>query len=205
MRYMGMFSAFCVCSHVRVHICFFQTWKGHCSLQWIWSLPFLRCKGLTTSRLNHPLIKSTSFQVPKKFEQINITVYIASTHCQPRQNWYETRLVIADRNSNSMDKIWNYLSWHCVYFDFKHALIGFCVWGTSEVINYHSLPALVNATAAFHRGRAGSFVYRERDRNSPLCFWVTRNSQTAISTGSWGDWKNKAKMNLDALLFTSLS
>lgn len=91
-----------------------------------------------------------------------------------------TLLAIADQNSNFMDEIWNYLSWHCVYFDFKHALIGFCVWGTSEVINYHSLSALVKATAAFHRGLAGSFVYKEGDRNRPLrvmCF-----SQTAISS-----------------------
>lgn len=74
---------------------------------------------------------------------------------------YGTVLALTDQNSNFMDEIWNYLSWHCVYFAFKHALIGYCVWGTSEVINYHSLSALVKATAAFHRRRAGSFVYRE--------------------------------------------
>ncbi len=67
-------------------------------------------------------------------------------------------MAIAEQNRNIEDEIWNYLSWHHVYYDFKHAVIGFCVRGTSEVINYHSLSGLVKATAA---GLAVSFVYKE--------------------------------------------
>lgn len=184
----------CVCAYL-----FRQTWKGHSSPQVVWSLspPFSRSKSLTTSLLNHPLISSTSFYVSRKLEQINITVYTTSTLCQPHQIGYVTVLAIADPNSNFMVKIWNYLSWYCAYFDLKHALIGFCVWGTSEVINYDGLSALVKATAAFHRGLAGSFVYKERDRNRPLCFRVMCYSQTAISSEL--EWlKEKDKINVDA-------
>lgn len=158
------------------------------------SPPFSRSESLTTSLLNHPLISSTSFDVSKKLEQINITEYTTSTRCQPHQIGCETPLAIAGWNFT--DEIWNYLSWHCVYFDFKHALIGFCVWGTSEVINYHSLPALVKATAAFHRGLAGGFVYKERDRNRPLRLRVMCFSQTAISSESWSDVEKKGQWTL---------
>lgn len=47
-----------------------------------------------------------------------------------------------------------------------------------------SLSALVKATAAFHRGLAGSFVYKEGDRNRPLRLRVMCFSQTAISSES---------------------
>ncbi len=150
------------------------------------SPPFSRSESLTTSLLNHPLISSTSFDVSRKFEQINIRT-VHNIHSLPATPDWIWELAIADQNSNFMDEIWNYLSWHCVYFDFKRALIGFCVWGTSEVINYHSLSALVKATAAFHRGLAGSFVYKEGDRNRPLRLGVMCFSQTAISSESWSD------------------
>lgn len=49
------------------------------------SPPSSRSESLTTSLLNHPLISSTSFDVSRKFEQINIREYTTSTGCQPRQ------------------------------------------------------------------------------------------------------------------------
>jgi len=132
-------------------------------------------------------------KVSKKPEQINITEYTSPLPATP--DWIWDSAGHHRQNSNIMDEIWNNLSWHCAYYDFKHALIGFCVWGTSEVINYHCLSALVKATAAFHRGLAGSFVYKERDRNRPSegcvsyklpseseCEWEKSENQFRLST-----------------------
>lgn len=110
-----MFSVVCV------HICFSKLEKRPLlSMSGLVSPPFSLSERLTTSLLNHPLISLTSFDVSNKLKQINITEYTTSACCQPHQIGYETLLATA----NIKDEIWNYLSWHHVYFDFKHALFG---------------------------------------------------------------------------------
>lgn len=86
------------------------------------SPPFSHSKSLTASLLNHLLISSTLFYVSIKLKQCT-SGHLPASH----QTGYETLLAIADQNNNIMDEIWNYLSWRFVHFDFKHALIGFCV------------------------------------------------------------------------------
>lgn len=145
-----------LCACVCVHICFSKLEKDTPVHKCFGlSPPFSCSESLTTSHLNHPLISSATFYISKESEQTNITVYTTLACCQPHSVGHVTQLAVAVQNSNFMNKLWSYLSWYCVYFDFKHTLIGFCVWGTSEVINYHGLSALVKATAAFHRGLAG--------------------------------------------------
>ena len=171
-----LFVRLCVC----VRICFFPNLKRtiQSTSGLVFLRPFLRSNSLTTSPLNHPLISSTSFFVSKKLEQINITMYTTI---------WDSSLA---KSSYFMDKVWTNCHGIGCIFDFKHAAIGFCVWGTSEVINYHSLSALVKAAAAFHRGHAGSYIKRGTEIDlctSQWCFTHKPFNQSAevIKTSKW--------------------